>query len=104
MAPKYSLGKIYKIECYSTNRVYYGATCEPTLARRLAFHKLHYNRFLKGGSFYPSHLVIENGNYAISLVESYSCKSKDELNARELHFIKNNECCNKLPKVWMASG
>jgi hypothetical protein len=39
--------------------------------------------------------ILEKNNYDYSLVESYPCKSKDELHARERFYIENNECVNK---------
>jgi hypothetical protein len=44
---RYRNGKIYKIVCNITGLTYYGSTCEPTLARRLAKHRGCYNRWLK---------------------------------------------------------
>ena len=32
----YAEGKIYKIECLGTNKIYFGSTCEPKISRRLA--------------------------------------------------------------------
>ncbi len=46
--PDYKLGKIYKIVCNITGKVYYGSTCEPTLARRLAKHAGNYKRWSQG--------------------------------------------------------
>ena len=34
-------------------------------------------------------------NCKIELVENYSCNSREELEAREGYYIKNNECVNK---------
>lgn len=92
----YSLGKIYKIKCNTTGLVYYGSTCEPTLSRRLANHKMAYQRYLKTFKLYcSSYRVLENKNYEIVLVENFPCNSKDELNSRENYYIENFECVNK---------
>jgi hypothetical protein len=87
----YQNGKIYKLVCNTTGLVYFGSTCEPTLARRLHGHKKDYSR----GMIITSAKIIENDNYGIFLVESYPCNSKDELNMRERFYIENFECVNK---------
>ena len=88
----YQNGKIYKLVCNTTGLVYFGSTCEPTLARRLAGHTKDYKRGIK----ISSTKIIENGNYGIFLVETYPCNSRDELNMRERFYIENNECVNKM--------
>eukprot|EP01040_Poterioochromonas_malhamensis_P000307 gene307-329_t len=40
MPVNYQLGKIYRIHCNVTNKDYYGSSAEPTLARRLAGHRM----------------------------------------------------------------
>jgi hypothetical protein len=95
--PDYQLGKIYKIECNVTGKVYIGRTCEPILARRLAGHITDYNKYLKGTYHYVSSFdVLQNKNYDIVLIESYPCTSKDELHARERYHTNNIECVNKI--------
>ena len=95
--PDYQLGKIYKIECNVTGKVYIGSTCEPTLARRLASHVGHYRCYLKGTfyNFISSFKIFENGNYCIVLLEKYPCDTKDELLARERHWCNELECINQ---------
>ena len=93
----YQLGKIYKIECNVTGKVYIGSTCEPTLARRLAGHITSYKRYLNGKYHYVTSFdVLQNGNYDIVLIESYPCNSKDELHARERYYTNNIDCVNKV--------
>jgi len=96
--PDYQLGKIYRIVCNTTGLNYYGSTCEPTLARRLAGHwgdfKLWKNGKLK--TAIRSFRVLENNNYEIVLVEIFPCNSKMELHQRERFFIENNNCVNKV--------
>jgi hypothetical protein len=92
----YQLGKIYKIECNVTGKVYIGSTCEPILARRLAGHVGNYKSYLNGKSNYISSFdVLQNGNYDIVLIESYPCNSKDELHARERYYTNNIDCVNQ---------
>ncbi len=94
--PNYQLGKIYKIVCNLTGKVYYGSTCEPTLARRLAKHVNSFNCFKNGKTnFVSSFSIIENNNYFIVLVEKYACNDKMELQQRERFYIENNDCINK---------
>ena len=97
--PDYSLGKIYHIVCNTTGLIYYGSTCEPTLARRLVKHRCDFKRFFDGkknvGTL-TSYEVMENDNYVILLVEDFPCNNKQELERREYHYILNNECVNKM--------
>lgn len=90
MENKYSRGKIYKIECNITGNVYIGSTIEPTLARRLSGHTKQYNLYKQGNitKYITSIKILEGGDYNIYLIENYPCLSKDELHAREGHYIK----------------
>jgi hypothetical protein len=93
----YQQGKIYKIECNVTGKVYIGSTCEPILARRLAGHITNYKSYLNGKSNYVSSFkIFENRDYCIALIESYPCNSKDELHARERYHTNNIDCVNKI--------
>jgi hypothetical protein len=93
---KYQRGKIYKIICNETGLVYIGSTTEPTLARRLAGHKGSYKSYLNGkGNNVLSFKVLENDNYYIELICNAPCNSRDELNAIEGKYIRENECVNK---------
>lgn len=93
--PDYSRGKIYKIT--SGDLTYIGSTTEPTLARRLADHVSCYKRWKAGKQhFTTSCLLIETGQYEITLVELCPCNSKDELTARERFHIETNVCVNKI--------
>ena len=102
--PDYQLGKIYKIECNVTGKVYIGSTCEPILARRLAGHITDYKKYLKGTFHYLSSFdVLQNGNYCIVLLEKYPCNSKDELHARERYHTNNIDCVNKIKAQGMIN-
>ena len=82
---EYKQGKIYKIICKETNRIYYGSTIK-SLNHRLSQHKA------------PSStrcLTRDFINPVISLVENYPCNNKVELLTREGWWIKNNVCVNK---------
>lgn len=95
---KLANAKIYRIVSNVTGENYYGSTCEPTLARRLAKHRGHYKEYLRGTMNYiTSFKILETGNYEIVLVEKLeNCKSKDEMHQRERYYIENNECVNKV--------
>lgn len=93
----YSQGKIYKIVCNITGKMYIGSTCKPTLASRLSEHKSSYKRFLKGKRRnVTSFEILEGDNYDIVLLENYSCESKDQLHARERFYIESLDCVNKV--------
>jgi len=93
---KHSRGKIYKIVCGETGEVYYGSTCEPTVARRLTTHVQHYRLWKKGkNDFVTSYPIIDRNNYNIYLVENFPCDTRDQLKAREGWYQLNNACVNK---------
>ena len=95
--PDYQLGKIYRIFCNVTGLNYYGSTCEPTLARRLAGHKGNFKMWKEDEEqcYITSFRVLINDNFEIVLVELFPCKSKMELHQRERFFIEANECVNR---------
>ena len=96
---RYENGKIYIITDTAYTKFYYGSTCEE-LSKRLWRHKSFYNDYLKGKTYYKNlvcNLFEEFGkeNCKIELIEKYPCECKEELLAREGHYIKNNDCVNK---------
>ena len=95
--PDYQLGKIYKIVDNTNNNIYIGSTTRPTLAMRLAKHVSNFKDWKKGGKsgYLTSFKVIENQSYDIVLIENCPCDNKDELRARERHYIELLECVNK---------
>jgi hypothetical protein len=100
----YQLGKIYKIVCNTTGLTYYGSTCEPTLARRLANHRTYFkNWILTKKQYITSFKVLENDNYEIVLVELKPSDNKMELRMRERFHIENNQCVNKMIPIRDAS-
>ena len=108
----YQLGKIYKITSIHTNNVYIGSTCVPLLCQRLQNHVYKYNSIRSGLSisYYRSFDIIKLGDYSIHLVETYPCNTKDQLLAREAHYIETtSNCINKnIPgrtmKEWHAQN
>jgi len=100
--PNYQLSKIYQLICNTTGRRYIGATCQKYLSTRLAHHVSKQNTT-------SSRSIIDGGNYAMVLIESYPCSCKDELHQRERFHIESMECVNKyIPcrtqKEWMEEN
>ena len=88
----YQNGKIYKIESFIGNCIYYGSTCQ-LLCQRMAKHRTIYR--CEPHSNITSKQVLEYPDAKIYLVELYPCNSKEELLRREGYYIKNNDCVNK---------
>lgn len=87
--PNYQDGKIYKLVGYGLT--YIGSTTQP-LSKRKVQHKSakHYNAACR------SCLLFAHGDDVdIVLLEKYPCADKEELNARERHWIETTECVNK---------
>ena len=107
--PEYSKGKIYMI--YSTDSPvllpYYGSTTY-SLKKRGKEHKAHFKQWKQGKKTgCSSFMLLEQGfdKVAIILVEDYPCNSKQELEIREAHYIKNSPCINKnLPSGIVAES
>ena len=92
----YSNGKIYKLECLTTGLIYIGSTTKEYLSQRLVQHRQDYDKYKRGTHNYmTSFKVIEGNNYRIELLETVDCNTKDELYAKEGHYIKTNNCVNK---------
>jgi hypothetical protein len=97
----YQNGKIYKIESLSSGKVYYGSTTQ-VLSKRMVGHRASSN-----GA--KSKEVIQCGDARIILVENFGCNSKEELQAREADYIRNNDCVNRCipnrtPKQWRTDN
>ncbi len=99
MENKYANGKIYKIVDNGYNKCYIGSTYN-SLSHRMSHHRDDFKRFLEGKIKKTSsyELFEEFGveNCKIELVENFPCLNRDELNAREGHWIRNTECVNKV--------
>ena len=99
----YSNGKVYKIECINDNQdegcIYIGSTTKFYLSQRMDAHRSDYKKFKRGVKLYISSFdVFEKygiENCRITLLETCSCNTKDELLAREAHFIRTLKCVNK---------
>lgn len=92
----YSQGKIYKLVCNTTGKVYIGSTTKKYLSDRLAGHRKNYNEYLyKDRRYITSFEILKGENYKIVLIELFPCKSKDELRMREQYYIDSMDCINK---------
>ena len=92
---KYINGKIYKIVCNVTGKIYVGSTIKP-LKIRLSGHQAHYNSYLNEKYHYVSSFdILKDGNYFIELICNADCTSKKELNAIEGVYIRDLECVNR---------
>lgn len=92
----YQYGRIYKITCSSTNKVYVGSTTQP-LSKRLARHVEDYQLWKAGvkKSYMTSFEILEGGTYRIELIEYFPCTTVEELRAREGKHIREIDCVNK---------
>ena len=79
--------QIYKLVSNKTTDIYIGS-CLMRLSTRLSNHKSKRNPCVS------KILFNDNAIVTIVLIESYPCKTKTELKARELHHITTNKCIN----------
>lgn len=90
MPADYKQGKIYKIyNDLDENEFYIGSTAQKTLAVRMGNHR----DMCKRGTcifrhFYTRMNEVGVDHFRIVLIESYSCNNRDELRAREDHYIR----------------
>ena len=95
---KYMNTKIYKIVDNAYTECYIGSTIQG-LSTRMALHRRDYKQYKVGNASYvSSYALFEKygvDNCKIELLEDYPCESKDQLNKREGHHIKLEECINK---------
>jgi len=90
--PNYQQGKIYKLICPHTDKIYIGSTAEEYLSQRLRNHNKNFKSWQKGlHSNTSSFRLFELGDVEIILLESYPCNSKDELTAKERYWIEQNK-------------
>ena len=85
--PDYQLSKIYKLVSNKTTDIYIGS-CLMRLSTRLSTHK-HNSNTCASKKLFTNDAII-----TIVLLENYPCNSKNELKARELHYITTNNCIN----------
>ena len=88
--PNYKNGKVYKIVCNTTGKIYIGSTTQ-LLCRRLAEH-VNDNKRGKG---ITSKEILDGRNYSIVLIENIECETKEQLLRKEREYIETLECVNK---------
>ena len=98
----YGNGKIYKIEPivdHEEEEIYIGSTTKQYLSQRMSDHRESYKKWLKTNtSKCTSFLLFDKygaEKCTIVLLEAINASSKDELQAREKHFIQSLKCVNK---------
>ncbi len=101
----YGNGKIYKIQptcdC-EIGEVYYGSTTKKYLSQRMDEHRSKFKKRHINKSKYSVYKLFEKygvDNCEIVLIELVNCNSKDELLSREKHYIKTNNCVNKVSPI-----
>lgn len=79
-------GKVYKLWSDLSDCLYIGSTCQP-LHKRLSVHK----SYIKGERT-KTHIAMKDHleSLKIELIESFPCRSREELNAREGEHYRNN--------------
>ena len=97
----YQNGKIYKIEHVGCNMCYIGSTTKDFLSKRMVEHRSKYKTWSNDNTadrFSLFEIFQKYGveNCRIVLIELFPCDSKDELHARESHYIRTVECVNKI--------
>ena len=100
----YNNGKIYKLEPiveYDEGDIYIGSTTKYYLSQRIDTHRSYYLKWKKGiaKSYITSYGLFDKyglDNCIIVLLENVNANTKDELLAREAHYIKSMKCINKV--------
>ena len=93
----YANGKIYKIVSDQTEKCYVGSTTKKYLSDRMSNHRNDRKRYQLGKQHYvTSYEILKYDDCKIILLENYPCQSKDQLHARERHYIENLNCVNKV--------
>ena len=98
----YNNGKIYKIEpiCdHDEGEIYIGSTTKQYLSQRMDKHRGNYKSW-KNGNYHKIQVFEIFDKYSVSncqivLIETVNAESKDELLAREKHYIKSLKSVNK---------
>jgi hypothetical protein len=98
----YENGKVYFVQPivnHEEDEIYVGSTKKLYLSQRMDKHRSDYKRWKDGkaNKLTCFDLFDKYGveNCKITLLEKYSCNSKDELTAKEAEYIKKLDCVNK---------
>jgi hypothetical protein len=101
MPVNYQNGKIYKLISPQTIEHYVGSTAQKILSLRMGGHRRSYNAYEAGTSklYCSSYKLMQYDDCSIILLESFPCESKDQLRAREQHWIDllKQEAVNERP-------
>lgn len=89
--PNYNDGKIYELYNLINDDVYVGSTCE-VLSRRKAKH--WYQAKNKPSPVHKAMMEIGLEHWKIRLIEDFPCERKEQLNAREGHWIRERGTLN----------
>jgi hypothetical protein len=84
-------GRVYAIRSHQTIDIYIGSTTQ-TLSLRMGGHRRDYKR--QYNNLTSFHIVKYDDAY-IELLEEVECNTKEELHAREGHYIRTLNCVNK---------
>jgi hypothetical protein len=92
---KYHNSKIYKLVSNHTDKIYIGSTAQKYLTSRKAGHIAEYKKFKNNKATYTTSFeLIDLGEIDIILIENFKCENKEELHAKERHYIElNKELC-----------
>jgi hypothetical protein len=100
----YSNGKVYMIEPIverlDDGDIYIGSSAKVYLSQRMDSHRQSYKEWKRGSrtsKTYSFELFDKYGveNCIITLLDSCPCNSRDELKARESHYVRSMKCVNK---------
>jgi len=82
--PDYQEGKIYKLTCKETGKVYIGSTVQK-MCHRMKQHRC------ETANQTGSRQIIERGNYEVEVIEHFPCDTERQLRSREQYWIDNTE-------------
>lgn len=89
------IGRVYCIRSHQTTDIYIGSTIRE-LSSRMASHRYDYNGWLKEKMNYiTSFEIVKFEDCYIELIEQGEFASKQEMEKREGHFIREMDCINK---------
>ena len=95
--------KVFKIQNLDGSKVYIAGTNKKYLCQRMDTLRNNFKKWKKGEQNHIRcfDLFTEFGvaNCGIVLLESFPCNSKDELNAKTLHWVQMTECLNKTERT-----
>ena len=86
--PDFSKAKIYKLVSNKSSDIYIGS-CLVELSKRFSVHKTPSNKCVSKSMF------VDDAIITIVLIENYQCENKNQMKARELHYITTLQCINK---------